>query len=154
MIHTLSTALKAEQALPSPSSCEHRTVSKDGRIVCTKIIDGEVEVSPSICQACPVKAVNCKHLSFSLRQSSPRSLVVRFNGRTEIWDDGPAEVVFEQAACSAKVLPISSPRSCVGCTLRCSVNEDVAVPAPRQRKAGAAGKVVPFPGRRPMAATG
>lgn len=154
MLQKLSTALKTEQARPVPSSCEHRTVSKDGRIVCSKIVDGNVEVSPSICQTCPVKAVNCTNLNFSLRQTSPSSLIVRFNGRTEIWDDGPAEVLFEQAACSAKVLPISGPRSCVGCALRCPVDDAAAMPAPRQRRAAEPGKVVPFPGRRPVAAIG
>ncbi len=48
-------------------SCEHRTVSRDGRIVCSKIVEGDHEVSPDMCHACPLKAVNCVHLRFSLR---------------------------------------------------------------------------------------
>jgi len=75
-------------------ACEHRTVSKDGRIICQKIVDGDPEVSPNVCRDCPYKAVDCAHLRFSLRLSSSSPLVVRFNGRTEVWDDGPARLVF------------------------------------------------------------
>jgi hypothetical protein len=146
--------------------CEHRTVSRDGRIVCAKIVEGGNEVSPDVCRTCPLKAVNCAHLRFSLKQITPTPLVVRYNGRTEIWDDDPAEVRFEQSACSAKVMPIQSPKQCVGCTLRQAIEEarpegqtpgPVAPPKPkprRRRQAPAPGNVVPFPGRRVAAAAG
>ncbi|MFN2290294.1 MAG: hypothetical protein ACK2UC_03775, partial [Anaerolineae bacterium] len=75
--------------------CEHRSVSKDGRIMCGKIVEGDPEVSPNLCRDCPFKAVNCSHLRFSLRLSSPSPLIVRFNGRTEVWDDDPPQLSFE-----------------------------------------------------------
>jgi hypothetical protein len=144
-------------ALPNPmpnlSSCEHRAVSKDGRIVCQRIVEGNPEVSPNVCRDCPYKAVNCAHLKFSLRQTSPSPLIVRYNGRTEIWDDDPPELRFERAACTAKVMPIYGPRACAECALRKPIQAPVERPA-RRRKVAGAGKVVPFPGHEPLAATG
>jgi hypothetical protein len=126
--------------------CEHRTVSKDGRILCKKIVEGENEVSPNVCRDCPMRAVNCEHLRFSLRLSSPTPLTVRFNGRTEIWDDGPPALAFERAACAARVVPIRDARACAGCTLRKehlpARSEPVEHPA----------RVVAFPGREAVAA--
>jgi hypothetical protein len=158
MIRKLSTVRKSELPVPGMSPCDHRTVSKDGRIICAKIVEGDNAVSPEICQTCPVRAVNCIHLSFSLQQTSPSPLIVRFNGRTEVWDDDPPEVFFDQAACAAKVMPIASPRSCAGCVLRQPLGATTDRPpesaAPRCRRARAAGKVVPFPDRRAVVATG
>ncbi len=139
--------------LHSLSACEHRTVSKDGRIVCAKIVEGENEVSPNVCRACPFKAVNCKHLRFSLRQSTPSPLLVRYNGRTELWDNGPAELRFERAACLVKVTPVHEPRSCGSCPLRTPLQGVVEQPRPRRPVAGL-GKVVPFPSREVLAPTG
>jgi hypothetical protein len=138
---------------PTPSSCEHRKVSKDGRIVCAQIVEGDNEVSPNICRDCPFKAVNCGHLRFSLRQTEPTRLVVRYNGRTEIWNDDPPELHFERAACSAKVLPIYEPRSCAGCALRKPVQAPVERPERRRRVAGA-GRTVQFPSREALVAAG
>jgi hypothetical protein len=135
------------------SPCEHRSVSKDGRIVCAKIVEGDNRVSPNVCRACPFKAVNCAHLRFSLRQDSPSPLIVRYNGRTEIWDDDPPELRFEHAACAVKVMPIEHPRSCVGCPLRQALQAP-AEEQPRRRRASRVGKVVPFPQREPRLATG
>jgi len=137
----------------SLSSCEHRTVSKDGRIVCARIVEGDNEVSPNVCRSCPFKAVNCANLRFSLRLSSPSPLIVRYNGRTEIWDNGSAELGFERAACMARVAPIHEPRSCAGCALRTPVQALVEQPRPR-RQVAALGKVVPFPSREALAPTG
>ena len=134
-------------------SCEHRTVSKDGRIVCQKIVDGDPEVSPNVCRDCPYKAVDCSHLRFSLRLSSPSPLVVRFNGRTEVWDDGPARLTFERAACAERVVPIHGPRACAECPLRQSLRDTAAEPS-ADRVAAAAGKVVSFPAREAVAAAG
>jgi hypothetical protein len=144
-----------------PGSCAHRSVSKDGRIVCGKVVEGENEVSPNVCWACPAKAVNCTHLRFSLRQSVPSPLIVRYNGRTEVWDDDPPELCFERAACDAQVMPIHSPRACAGCSLR---QPQWAVREPPVRRGRASngsnrgvkggGRVVPFPGREAVAATG
>jgi len=135
------------------SPCEHRTVSKDGRIVCRKIVAGNGEVSPNLCRTCPFKAVNCAHLRFSLRQTSRSRLVVHFNGRTEVWDDGPAELRFERAACAVRVIPIQGPRSCAGCALRQPLEAPLKGAIGRRRVAGA-GKVVAFPGREAVAAAG
>ena len=109
------------------SSCEHRTVAKDGRIVCSKIVIGDNEVTPDVCRTCPMKAVNCAHLRFSLKQIAPSRLVVRYNGREEVWNDDPPEVRFEQSACAARVMPIAHPRQCVGCALRQPVQAVVEV---------------------------
>lgn len=134
-------------------SCQHRAVAKDGRIVCSRIVEGESEVTPNVCRECPFKAVNCSHLRFSLRQNSPSPLIVRYNGRTEIWDDGPGELTFERAACAAKVIPIYEPRSCAGCTMRCPIQAAPTAPA-RRPAAAAIGKVVAFPGSEQLAAAG
>ena len=139
--------------LKGPNPCEHRAVSRDGRIICRKIVRGENAVSPDLCRACPFRAVNCSHLRFSLLQTSPSPLIVRFNGRTELWDDEPPEVRFQQAACSAKILPIEHPHSCTGCSLRQPIETPAAQPNPR-RPAAHPGKVVPFPQREPVVATG
>jgi hypothetical protein len=137
----------------SLSSCEHRKVSKDGRIVCAQIVEGDNEVSPNVCRDCPFKAVNCSHLRFTLRQTLPNRLIVRYNGRTEIWDDDPPELHFERAACTAKVTPVYEPRSCAGCTLRQPVQAPVGRPKRKRRVAGA-GKVVSFPSREALVAAG
>jgi len=137
----------------STSSCEHRTVAKDGRIICSRIVEGECDVSPNVCRECPFKEVNCSHLRFSLRQTSPSPLVVRYNGRTEIWDDGPCSLSFERAACAAKVMPVYEPRSCAGCAQHRPIQAPVQAPA-IQREAASVGKVVAFPVREPLAAAG
>ena len=138
------------------SSCEHRTVAKDGRIVCGKIVAGDNEVSPEVCRTCPLKAVNCAPLRFSLKQVVPSPLIVRHNGREEVWNNDPPEVRFEQSACAAKVMPISHPKQCVGCTLRQPVQEvaEERVVHPRRQPVIGTGKVVPFPGRRVAATAG
>jgi hypothetical protein len=137
----------------SLSSCEHRTAAKDGRIICSKITEGDNEVSPNLCRECPYREVNCSHLRFSLNRTSPSPLIVRYNGRTEIWDDGPSELSFEHAACAAKVIPIYEPRSCVGCTQCKPVQAPARKPA-QGRKPAAIGKVVAFPSHKPVAVPG
>lgn len=134
------------------SPCEHRTVSKAGRIICAKIADGDNVVSPDICCTCPVKVVNCTQLRFTLRQISPSPLIVRFNGRTEVWDDDPPEVRFEQAACGARVMPVEHPRVCAGCTLRQPIDAPAEQPVRRQRRVVGRGRVVAFPGGSPVTA--
>jgi hypothetical protein len=154
MIHQLPTMRKHQQREPGLSPCAHRTVSKDGRIICAKIVEGDNAVSLDVCRDCPVRAINCTHLSFSLRQTQPSRLIVRFNGRTEIWDDDPPEILFDTAACAAKVMPVDGPRSCAGCTLRMAIDSPTERPTPRQRRAAAVGKVVPFPRPSTVAAAG
>lgn len=155
MIRNLSAMRQPTETVFAQSPCEHRSVSKDGRIVCRKIVVGDNSVSPNECRGCPFKIVNCRHVRFSLEQTSPRPLVVRYNGRQEVWDDNPAELRFEQAACAAKVAPILDPRACAGCALRQAVGEPVEQPVRRRRRrAAAAGKVVAFPGRAATASIG
>jgi hypothetical protein len=120
--------------------CEHRAVSRDGRIVCKKIVEGQAEVSPNVCRQCPARAVNCQHLRFSLRISSPSPLVVRYNGRAELWDDGPAELCFDRAACAERVMPIHSPQACAECALRQAAWCEAPSPG------AGSGRVVAFPG--------
>ena len=124
-------------------TCEHRTVSKDGRIVCAKIAQGDNTVSPEVCRACPARAVNCSHLRFSLSRAVHVPLVVRFNGRTEIWSDDAPELRFCHAACAERVLPILQPRSCAACPMRtpCQAVSPAALPARANRNSG---RVVAF----------
>lgn len=143
----------AQYQAQNASSCEYRAVSKDGRIVCSKIVEGDNEVSPNVCRACPFKAINCAHLCFSLCQTSSSPLVVRYNGRTEIWDDDPPELELERAACTARVIPVYGPRSCSGCTMQQPVQPSAAEPK-RRKQAAVPGKVVPFPSHGALAATG
>jgi hypothetical protein len=127
-------------------------VSKEGRIVCKKIVDGDPEVSPNVCRDCPARTADCAHLRFSLKLSSPSPLVVRFNGRTEIWDDGPPQLRFERAACALRVAPVHDPRACATCSQRQPLH---AAPAPAPaRPAASQGKVVSFPGPKARAAAG
>jgi hypothetical protein len=154
MIREFSWVPRPLRQAQSLSLCEHRAVSKDGRIVCRKIVVGDDEVTPNLCRTCPLKAVNCAHLCFSLRQTSPSPLVVRFNGRTEVWDDGPPEICFEQAACALKVMPIVHPKQCVGCGLRQPVEAGVEAAQRVERRAVKGGLVVPFPSREVVAAAG
>jgi hypothetical protein len=141
---------------PDPAvstSCEHRTVSKDGRIICTKITEGDNTASPNTCRNCPFQAVDCSHLRFSLRLSSPSPLIVRFNGRTEIWDDHPPQLRFQQAACAARVIPIERPDACAACPLRQPIANHPAA-RPTRQPAARSGKVVPFPLPESAAAAG
>jgi hypothetical protein len=153
MIRTLPVA-QLQNRNQGLSPCEHRTVSKDGRIVCSKIVEGDNEVSPNVCRACPLRAVNCAHLRFSLRKTSATALIVRCNGRTELWNDDPPQLLFERAACAAKVMPIDQARSCAGCTLRQPLQIPAEQVAHQVRRANSTGKVVPFPEREMAAATG
>jgi len=100
-------------------TCEYRKVSDDGRIICSKIVLGDNQVSPNLCRDCPAKACNCEHLRFSLQKPSLSPIIVRWgNGHTEIWNDQPAAVSFLHSACEAKTIAILSPRDCIGCALR------------------------------------
>jgi hypothetical protein len=123
--------------------CPHRSVAEDGRVICTKIIQGDNEVSPNLCRDCPAKMVSCDHLRFSLQKSSPSPIVVRYNGgHTEVWDNDPPSISFCRAACAIKVMPINSPKECAGCALRLAAQPQ---PVRRKRKVSGRGKVVPFP---------
>ena len=148
MIHDLAAARKQRRkGKRNPSSavlCEHRQVSNDGRIVCNKIVEGNNQVTPNECRTCPFRRVNCVHLRFSLKQTSPSPLIVRFNGHQEVWDDGPPELRFARAACVLKVMPVENPLACAHCALR----QPLSAPAMPEAAPTADGKIVPFPLRR------
>ena len=132
--------------------CAHRSVDREGRIVCKKIVEGNNEVSPNLCRDCPAKQVGCDKLRFSLQQSSPSSIVVRYgNGHSEVWNEEPARISFFRAACAAKVAPISDPRQCAACALRTAgepILEEIPVP-----RVATGGKVIAFPQRVAVAAS-
>jgi hypothetical protein len=152
MIRNLPVCQPREEAAPE-GGCQFRTVSKDGRIVCSKIAQGDAAVSPAVCRACPYSAVDCTHLRFSLRHTSPSPLIVRFNGRSEVWNDDPAQLLFHHAACAERVVPIHSPRACAACPYRVPAHADYECSASRPVPTRP-GKVVPFPVRESLVATG
>jgi hypothetical protein len=99
--------------------CPYRLVDDEGHILCDKIKTGDREVSPNICRACPVSAINCAHLRATLDHQARPPLTVRYgNGKTEIWDDLAPAINLHTAACAAKVVPIHSPRDCAACPIR------------------------------------
>ena len=142
------------------TTCAHRSVARDGRIVCSKITEGDNEVSPNLCRDCPARQVGCDKLRFSLEKSSPSPIVVRYgNGHSEVWNDEPARISFHRAACAARIAPISDPRQCAACALRTAgepVLEEIPLPQvvrPAHRKVARGGKVIPFPQRVAAAAS-
>ena len=132
--------------------CPHRSVDRDGRIICKKIVEGDNEVSPNICRDCPAKQIGCSRLRFSLRKSSPSPIVVRYgNGHSEVWRNEPARISFLRAACLAKVVPISDPRQCAACALRAADKpgiEEIRLP-----RVASGGNVIAFPQRAAAAAS-
>ena len=132
--------------------CQYRSVGRDGRITCQKIVEGDNEVSPNLCRDCPARQINCDKLRFSLQKSSPSPIVVRYgNGHSEVWNNEPARITFLRAACVAKVAPISDLRQCAACALRTvsePVLEEVLLPKVARR-----GKVIAFPQRVAAAAS-
>jgi hypothetical protein len=98
--------------------CRFRNVTEDGQLVCARIAAGDCEVSPDICRACPVAAVNCRHLRASLAKRDGGGIIVRYgNGRSEVWPGEPAGVHMQRAACAAICLPVAGPEACAGCHL-------------------------------------
>ncbi|MBI5305075.1 MAG: hypothetical protein HY868_23285 [Chloroflexi bacterium] len=99
--------------------CPYRRASDDGQIMCDRIKAGDRAVSPNICRACPVAAINCAHLRTTLSHDARPPITVRWgNGKTQIWEADAPSIAMEHAACAAKVTPIHSPRDCAGCALR------------------------------------
>ena len=140
--------------------CAHRSVARDGRIVCNKIAEGDNEVSPNLCRDCPARQVSCDKLRFSLQKSSPSPIVVRYgNGHSEVWNDEPPRISFLRAACAAKIAPISDPRQCAACALRTvsePVLEEILLPQvvrPARHEVARGGKVIAFPQRVAAAAS-
>ena len=113
--------------------CPFRHVDDEGHILCEKIKSGDREVSPNVCRACPVAAINCSHLRAALDHQSRPPITVRYgNGRTEIWEDEAPSISLGRAACAVKVMPILSPRDCAGCPLRQALVSPDAIIAPSQ----------------------
>ena len=145
-----SPAVKRSSLL-SLRPCPYRQVDDEGHILCDKIKSGDREVSPNICRACPVSAINCTHLRATLDHQARPPLTVRYgNGKTEIWDDDAPSISLARAACAVKVTPIHSPRECAGCPIRQplvaaeSINVLAPPPLPAARR--------PAPHRIPRAA--
>ena len=121
------------------TSCAHRSVADDGRLLCDCIADADREVSPVLCQNCPAVAADCGSLRFSLHKEAGAGIVVRYgNGRSLILDEPPTTLRLRHAACRITSQAISPTDECRACSLR---------------RAGAASlrahpKVLPFPGIR------
>lgn len=99
--------------------CPYRHAHDDGQILCGRIQSGDRAVSPNICRACPVAAINCAHLRATLNHDARPPITVRWgNGKTQIWESDAPSITLKHAACAAKVVPIHSSRECAGCTLR------------------------------------
>ena len=99
--------------------CQFRNVSENGEMVCAKVARGSREVSPEICQSCPVAAIDCRELRFSLEKQEGGAIVVRFgNGRSEVWDGEAPHVEMQRAACSLLLLPLKGAYTCQSCSLR------------------------------------
>ena len=125
-------------------TCPHRTVANDGRIVCDMITLGDNEVNPVLCRECPAQKTSCQHLKFSLQKLTWNPIRVRYaSGRVEVLDDHPPRIAFLRAACSEKVVPVSSPRECAGCLLHSTRRQPAAVM--RVERATRTEKVIPFP---------
>lgn len=128
-----------EQAMLKP--CQYRSVSEEGQLVCAKIARGDREVTAEICGACPVAAIDCKHLRFSLEKQQGGTIFVRYaNGKSEVWNGEPAGVRLQRAACALLCVPLSGPATCLGCVLRQKVDGEREI-APAAA-AGAGGKVL------------
>jgi hypothetical protein len=141
---------------PGPSGvenpCVHRSVSDDGRVLCAKIVDRNNAVCPQVCGDCPFSAINCSHLRFTLTLSSRAPLRVRWNGRTEVWDDEAPKVSLHRAACAARVSQVDHPSACAGCSLRQPIpsgENRLPTKPPSSRPSN----IIPFPHREAIAAS-
>ena len=99
--------------------CPYRLVDGEGHILCNQIKNGDREVTPAICRACPIAQIDCRHLKATLDQQVRVPITVRWgNGKSQVWDDPTPPLAMQRAACSAKTIPILSPRDCAGCAIR------------------------------------
>jgi len=109
--------------------CPYRLVDGEGLILCNQIKSGDREVSPAICRACPIAQIDCQHLKATLDQQTRVPITVRWgNGKTQVWDDPTPPLAMQRAACSAKTIPILSPRDCTGCAIRQALVMPDAIP--------------------------
>ena len=111
--------------------CPYRLVDGTGQILCDKIRTGDRAVSPEICRACPVAAIDCAHLRAQLTQHTRPAITVRWgNGKSEVWSDPTPIIALDRAACAQKVIPIHSSRDCAGCPLHQSLSAPVIASNP------------------------
>ena len=109
--------------------CPYRLVDGEGHILCNQIKSGDREVSPAICRACPIAQIDCRYLKATLDQQTRVPITVRWcNGKTQVWDDPTPPLAMQRAACSAKTIPILSPRDCAGCAIRQALVMPEAIP--------------------------
>lgn len=109
--------------------CPYRLVDGEGHILCNQIKRGDREVTPAICRACPIAQIDCRHLKATLDQQTRVPITVRWgNGKTQVWDDPTPPLAMQRAACSAKTIPILSPRDCAGCAIRQALVMPEAIP--------------------------
>ncbi|MBI5304932.1 MAG: hypothetical protein HY868_22555 [Chloroflexi bacterium] len=127
--------------------CPYRQVDDEGHILCDKIKTGEREVTPNICRACPVAAINCAHLRGTLDHQARPPITVRWgNGKSTVLEDAAPTIALGRAACAAKVIPIHSPRDCAGCALRQPLPEVIApTRTTNERRTRATAPVAPSP---------
>lgn len=130
--------------------CPYRRANDDGQILCERIKSGDRAVSPNICRACPVAAINCAHLRATLNHDARPPITVRWgNGKTQIWESDAPSITMPHAACAAKVIPIHSARECAGCALRQPLATATAMPmteiAPVAKRAPRKTAVAPQP---------
>lgn len=130
--------------------CKYRQAEEDGRIVCEKIVRGENEVGPNFCRSCPVAAINCTHLRFTLERVDSSTILVRYgNGRSQVWPGEPTRVSLVHGACAARLIPVEGPKACAGCALRspAALPMAVAAAAAAAGQPPASGRVISFPTR-------
>jgi hypothetical protein len=119
-IYRLSSATFPGELRVNLKPCPFRLADDEGHILCDKIKSGDREVTPEICRVCPVAQVNCAHLRATLDRDKHVPITVRWgNGKSTVWDEHVQDAVaLTRAACAEKVIPIHTPRDCVGCPLQ------------------------------------
>lgn len=99
--------------------CLNRAVSKDGRVICSRITRGDSTVTSAHCRECPARACRCSHLRFTLHKVESCPITVRYStGRVEVWNDHAPAVRFVHAGCAERGTEIHGPEQCASCLLR------------------------------------
>jgi hypothetical protein len=122
--------------------CLFRRADDQGRILCNRIKTGDGQVTPNTCLACPIVAIDCRHLRATLEHRVSSAITVRYgNGKTQIWQDPTPGLTLERAACEERLVSISSPCDCAGCRHRQSlITPDSDAPAPSARRLPKSGR--------------
>lgn len=122
--------------------CSYKTVAEDGRMLCSKIVRGDREVTAALCASCPAVGVThvqaapgsdpqiapyCRHLRFSLEKEQCGPIIIRYgNGKTVVWDERPPVLRFARAACAMRLVPLCSVADCLSCPERSAALPRVA----------------------------